>query len=334
MGTFIRRTKVKISVKILIVSVLILLFIVPSLSAQETTKRYAGVVFDYHNATWEFEELPKDNKNLVYYSVSFNAGSVMGYELFEFEEKKSICKVYYDNNNRIEKWEIFNGRKISHTADFNYKNGRLYEIKEYTHRGKVVQLEKVHQYDGFRTKLEIYSERNVIVREFHYWDNGAIKLEGNYQAGKKDGPWLYKDRYDRLTMKEEYVLGELIAVSKFYYGDNGEKTKKVLMDADGKIYYTTAYKYDFDISITDPVEIRLYRGDMGELVSITYAEFDAKTNEFIAMIRYNTNCEIISLQYVIYPNGKERGGKWMEITDKEEIEEFLKYFNFDSSCSI
>ncbi|MFW5800091.1 MAG: hypothetical protein ACOCV8_04665 [Spirochaetota bacterium] len=308
------------------------------LSAQDNdtyTKKVRAVKFDYHNAEWTFEETFETDEPRVFYNVFFNAMGVIGYEFYESDEKKSICKVYYNSVGNIEKWEIFNGRKISQTAKFFYENGELSRIDEYEHKGKVNYLAYKHYYDNVRVKLEVF-EYNELRREFHYWTNGEIKIEGNYKDGKKDGYWIYRDRlFGRVEKREEYYNGELIVVTKFEYGEYGQKTKRTLIDDNGNVH-TTIYKYNLSISTTDPVEIRQYTGteEDGELQSITIAEFDKKTDEFIAMVKYNAKCEIKSISIIYYPEGPDSDGMWYRIKDTEKINDYLSSFNFESSCSI
>ncbi|HPD65660.1 MAG TPA: hypothetical protein P5050_07100 [Bacteroidia bacterium] len=84
-------------------------------------------------------------------------------------------------------------------------------------------------YDEAKTKLkEVYSfievntfsEKgdNQIVGKtmkkhgpyFYYYENGKLKIQGNYKYDKKHGTWLYYDDKGNLLKTEEYKDGELI----------------------------------------------------------------------------------------------------------------------------
>ncbi len=367
-----------------IIMVLFIILIGINVYAQEKVEKYGNVNFDFHYAKWEFKEIEFEQENIIYYNVFFNAGSVMGYEMYEENEKKSICKVYYNNNGQIKKWEIFNRKKITQTAQFIYKENELNIIEIYDHIGMVIHLSHKHYYDRVRYKLEEYDSTGLR-KLTSYYDTGQIKVIGSFIDGVKDGKWIYKDRYGRVIKIEEYYTKELIAVTTYTYNNEGQKIKEVLKDGDGNIHksieityndnnqikkeiisdengvilteeyfynsdqqkikyvithkngdvYTTTYRYDNSISRTDAIERRKYLGDenTGEIITITIAEFDTKSDEFIGYIKYNKECKIISLTY--YDKYMEGGeGGWVTIKNPQEIAYFLSFYNFSSSCSI
>jgi len=327
---------------ILILSVILFSILFSSLSAQQTdttqTKRYGLVYFNYHKAQWAFVEI--SDKPLVYYDVYFNANGVSGYELWEADRKIQICKVYYNSKfAKIDKFEIFNGQKVSQTTLFIYDDkGKLIEIHDYKHDGKVIYLERKHFYNIYRYKQEVY-EMDKLRQEYYYWDSEfeQVKLCGNYdESGKKTGPWTYISRFGNTEKEEEYVNGKVIATRLYEYGEQGERLKKTTLDDKGNVIYTIIYKYDFNISKTDAIEIKQYSGNekTGKLQSQTYATFDKKTKEFIGMIKYNSKCEILSISIITYPSGPEGEGIWIKLEDKKEIKAYLSKFNYESPCRI
>ncbi len=369
----------------LIIMVLFILILNTNIFAQESIEKYGNVNFDFHYAKWEFKEIEYEQENIIYYNVYFNAGSVVGYEMYEENEKKSICKVYYNKFDKIEKWEIFNRKKVTQTAKFIYNNDNNLEIIEiYEHKGMITHLSKKHYYNRVRYKLEEYDSEGLRKLTIYY-DTGQIKQIGNFDNGEKDGKWIFKDRYGRILKVEEYYGRKLVAVTTYSYNDDGQKIKEVLTDGDGNIYkleetsyndnnqikkeiisdgngiiktveyfynideqkikevvthsdgdvYTTIYRYDNSISITDAIERRKYLGDekTGEIITIIIAEFDIETKEFIAYIKYNKECKIISLTY--YDKYMDGGsGGWVTIKKPKEIAYFLNFYNYSSSCSI
>lgn len=329
----------KASLMLIIILLFVFLF-VTNLFSQETqkSKQYARVIFDYHNAQWTFEELPTSDKpNAIFYSVFFNSFGVEGYEQYELIDsgykKVSICKIYYNTNGQIEKWEIFNGQKISETCEFFYdENGNIIRIDQYEHKGMVVYLSKKHYYDLVRYKLEEYMFNKLIGEKF-YWDNRQIKTEGLYIDNKKNGLWIYYNRYGQKISEEEYVKGEVVFIIKYEYGENSEKIKRITSNLKGEIQ-TTIYKYNYAISLIDPIEVWQYFGDekTGTLLSVTIAEFDAVTSEFIAYVHYNSKCEIVSI--TIYRDEPGIEVKWIKITDPKKIANYLSSFNFEPSCRI
>lgn len=324
--------------KVFTIVLLISLLLISGLYAQTSSrpKKYGSVLFDYHNAKWSFEKIPSDSSQvLVYYNVFFNSMGVSKYELYESNEKSSICQVYYDSKGKIDKWEVFNGRKISQTAKFEYEDGKLVQINEYEHRGKIIHLAYKHYYNIIRTKLEVYDANNLR-KVYNYWDSGQVHIEGTYNEGKKDGLWIYYNRLGNMEKKEEYYNDKLIARTSFEYGDLGEKTRTVLTDANGKIHKTVTYKYNPKISKKDPVEVRQYKGKEtdGELISITIAEFDEKDNTFIGMIQYTPDCKkIISIKVFII-TGAEGDGYWDIMKDPRNIKAYLNNFDLIISCQI
>ena len=43
-----------------------------------------------------------------------------------------------------------------------------------------------------------------------YYENGQLKLKGNYKDDKRNGFWEYYDENGRLTKRENYKDGELL----------------------------------------------------------------------------------------------------------------------------
>jgi len=85
-------------------------------------------------------------------------------------------------------------------------------------------------YDEAKTKLkEVYSfvevntfsekgDNQIIGKTmkkqgpyFYYYENGKLKIQGNYKADKKHGTWYYYSETGSLLKTEEYKDGELIS---------------------------------------------------------------------------------------------------------------------------
>jgi antitoxin component YwqK of YwqJK toxin-antitoxin module len=45
---------------------------------------------------------------------------------------------------------------------------------------------------------------------FYYYENGKIKIHGNYKNDKKDGDWKFYDEQGKLIKTEKYLNGELV----------------------------------------------------------------------------------------------------------------------------
>jgi len=46
---------------------------------------------------------------------------------------------------------------------------------------------------------------------FYYYENGKLKIQGNYKSDKKHGTWLYYDEKGTLLKTEEYKDGEMVS---------------------------------------------------------------------------------------------------------------------------
>jgi len=85
-------------------------------------------------------------------------------------------------------------------------------------------------YDESKTKLkEVYSyvevntfsekgDNQIIGKTmkkqgpyFYYYENGKLKIQGNYKSDKKHGTWIYYDEKGTVLKTEEYKDGELIS---------------------------------------------------------------------------------------------------------------------------
>ena len=45
---------------------------------------------------------------------------------------------------------------------------------------------------------------------FYYYENGKLKIQGNYKKDKKHQTWTYYDENGSVTKVEEYLDGELV----------------------------------------------------------------------------------------------------------------------------
>ena len=103
--------------------------------------------------------------------------------------------------------------KQSNTIPFDYSDANKLKIKgvykldeesiSYFNNQEKLIFEK-----GFRNELGdiIFNINNVIKASYtEYWDNGKMKISGQYDNGEKDGEWTHYNESGELTKTESWM---------------------------------------------------------------------------------------------------------------------------------
>ena len=102
------------------------------------------------------------------------------------------------------------GDKVREEITERYDDGKMKTLMKFKGSGsEEVMIEKiVYSQNGDTLMLEKPSEKMKMVRE--YYENGQIKSEGNFKAGKEDGKWIYYNEDGSISKVEEYKDGKLV----------------------------------------------------------------------------------------------------------------------------
>lgn len=88
------------------------------------------------------------------------------------------------------------------------------------------QVEVIHEtYKSGSPKIIRYYENendSIPVREIHYYENGQLKLKGEYESGKRTGTWTFWYQNGNIWSTGEYTKG-LEHGKKTVYHENGKK---------------------------------------------------------------------------------------------------------------
>ncbi len=166
------------------------------------------------------------------------------------DESKIIVKFYNKNSRKLtEYWEMVSSVSPVTANNFNklwkkgdvFPHGKYYKLYENGKRELEENYEygyKVGDFTGFYETGEVFFKgtynRVLEGKLLHFYKNGSINEESNFNRGLKNGKTIYYDKNGRETYEINYLNGVKDGKSLVYFLD-GEKVKRKMKYKTGKL---------------------------------------------------------------------------------------------------
>lgn len=101
--------------------------------------------------------------------------------------------------------------KIGYGQHITDQTSKTYYDEEKTKLKEVYSFVEVNTFSEKGDNQIIGTKMKKQGPYFYYYENGKLKIQGNYKKDMKHGTWNYYDENGKLIKTEEYRDGELIS---------------------------------------------------------------------------------------------------------------------------
>ncbi|NDV47065.1 hypothetical protein D0T49_08405 [Paludibacter sp. 221] len=158
----------------------------------------------------------KDGKKTGVWKYGKKDGEPTEEETYEAGDLRKVIKYYTDGSIESER-SMLNGKKHGVEKQYDWESGRLKAEKNYEN-GKQVGRQMQYYTSSTNSYVQVsnYSKESKLDGKFTetYAETDKIKIQGQYNGGKKMGVWKYGYKNGNIYKEEKYEDGKLIETKK------------------------------------------------------------------------------------------------------------------------
>jgi uncharacterized protein len=160
--------------------------------------------FDTVKAILDF----KQNGKYCYAKLFHPTGKISAQGKYIGESVKDSVWSFFDDGGKLISRDTYSDGKKNGTCYVYLRDGKLAEERNF--KMDVLHGTFKQYFDGKAVKSEgAYVNGNLDGKNSHYFPNGVQVATGFYKNGMKTGPWIYRDKDNKVTEKELYINGQL-----------------------------------------------------------------------------------------------------------------------------
>jgi antitoxin component YwqK of YwqJK toxin-antitoxin module len=198
-------------------------------TGRDTTEPSEGI----KNGKWKHFYENGQLQNVSNYFGNIQVGQSLSYD----STGKLTMNEFYNAGNLIQRQEYFNNGNLKSLFTRTFES--FIEDKKYKAVYKTVYVDKVLEYyeTGELRCIKFFNNDDELNGKYiEYWQNGFVKIEGEYKDGNKNG--IFREYYENGNTKFEGIIKDDIPQGKQYFSNEKGKSIKIETWKNGKIIKT------------------------------------------------------------------------------------------------